>query len=626
MISRDEYDVVVIGGGHAGIEAGVAAARLGCKACLFSISLESIANLPCNPSIGGTAKGQLVREVDALGGVMGELADRACLEFRMLNQSKGYAARSPRAQVDKNQYKILAKQMLERQQNLHVRQAEIVDIILDAHGAVNSVITATGIEFLCKTVIIATGTFLRSRVIIGSYAKESGPDGCFSASFLSRNLQKIGVKLTRFKTGTPARVNRCSIDFSRLEPQFGDTETLPFSFRTRVVPQNKTHCHITYTNENTHNIIRKNLDKSPLYSGIIEGVGPRYCPSIEDKVVKFSDKPRHQLFIEPMGENTDEMYLQGLSTSLPEDVQIEMIRSIAGLEHAQIMRSAYAIEYDCCDPLQLKSTLEFKNIPGLFGAGQFCGTSGYEEAAAQGLIAGINAARKAQNKQEFTISRADAYIGVLIDDLVTKGASEPYRMMTSRAEFRLLLRHDNADARLMPLGFELGLIAPDVFEHYLLKKKNVEIELKRLQTAAIPASAELEKFMRHIGARKIFGGIKSLELLKRPEVTYADIQKIDPAAPCLEKFAAEQVEISVKYKGYLKKQSAQVARQKKFESTKLSPEIDYEKIKGLRLEAAQKLSVVKPETIGQAARISGVNPADISVLLIFLKIWRAQNF
>ncbi len=620
--SKESYDVAVVGGGHAGIEAALAASRLGMKTCIFSISLDAVANLPCNPSIGGTAKGHLVREIDALGGEMGKAADETFIQSRILNRGKGPAVHSLRAQIDRKAYQAEMKHRLELEPNLDVRQAEIVDVKLDENHCVKSVITRTGAEYLCKAAIISTGTYLKSRIIIGEFSQESGPDGVFPATELSQNLKNIGVELRRFKTGTPPRINRRSIDFSGLEEQLGDENITPFSFETETDGlKSQISCHITYTNENTHKIINDNLDRSPLYGGGgITGIGPRYCPSIEDKVVRFADKERHQLFVEPMGLNTEEIYLQGFSSSMPEDVQIEMLHSLKGFEHAQVMRNAYAIEYDCADPLQLYPTLEFKNISGLYGAGQFNGTSGYEEAAAQGLIAGINAALKLKGKKPFILSRSEAYIGTLIDDLVTKGTNEPYRMMTSRSEYRLLLRQDNADLRLTPYGYEIGLISSERYSKFLTKRRMIEAETERLKKIVFPPSKEVNEYLISVGSRPISTGVKAIEMLRRPQVSYDSMAVIDSGRPeNLPPDVCEQVEISIKYAGYIERQIKQAQQLKKLEEKKLPENIDYNEIDGLRLEARQKLNQIRPASIGQASRISGVSPADIAVLMIFIK-------
>ncbi len=620
MFTADTYDIVVIGGGHAGIEAALAAARLGLKTCIFSITLDGVANLPCNPSIGGTAKGHLVREIDALGGEMGKAADETFIQSRILNRGKGPAVHSLRAQIDRRNYQTDMKHRLELCENLDLRQGEIVDITLNDDNSVRSVITAAGAEYLCRGIVVCTGTYLASRIIIGEYSRESGPDGVFPAKGLSAALEKIGVELVRFKTGTPPRINRRSIDFSQLEEQLGDEEITPFSFETKGRLENKISCYITYTNEKTHKIILDNLHRSPLFGGDIKGIGPRYCPSIEDKIVRFKDKERHQLFIEPMGLNTEEMYLQGFSSSMPEDVQLEMIHSLKGFENAQVTRNAYAIEYDCANPLQLKPTLEFKKIGGLYGAGQFNGSSGYEEAAAQGLVAGINAALKLLGREPLILRRSQAYIGTLIDDLVTKGTNEPYRMMTSRSEYRLLLRQDNADLRLTPIGHEIGLISDERYESFLAKKKAIEEEIKRLEKLVIPPSEKANKILSDLGSTAISTGFKASELLKRPEVSYFALAPIDEERPSLTPDICEQVEISIKYEGYISRQTAQAQQFAKLENKKLPKDINYMKIDGLRIEARQKLEKIRPESLGQASRISGVSPADISVLMIYLKI------
>ena len=620
MFTADNYDVAVIGGGHAGIEAALASARLGLKTCIFSITLDGVANLPCNPSIGGTAKGHLVREIDALGGEMGRAADRNFIQSRILNRGKGPAVHSLRAQIDRRKYQTDMKHRLELCDNLDLRQAEIVDITLNDDNSVRSVITMMGAEYLCRAVVVCTGTYLKSRVIIGEYSAESGPDGVFPARGLSDSLRRIGVELVRFKTGTPPRINRRSIDFSKLEVQEGDDEITPFSFETEGELKNKISCHITYTNEKTHKIILDNLDRSPLYGGkTIKGIGPRYCPSIEDKIVRFKDKERHQLFVEPMGLDTEEMYLQGFSSSMPEDVQLDMIHSLPGFENAQVMRNAYAIEYDCANPLQLLPTLEFKKISGLYGAGQFNGSSGYEEAAAQGLIAGINAALKILDREPFVLERSQAYIGTLIDDLVTKETNEPYRMMTSRSEYRLLLRQDNADLRLTPLGHKIGLISDERYEKFLKKKEKTEKEIERLRKLVFPPSDKINKLLREAGSTEISTGVHADELLKRPQITYDMLSEADGERKPLPRDVCEQVEISIKYEGYINRQTAQAKQFSKLENRRLPDDIDYKEIKGLRLEAIQKLDKIRPLSLGQASRISGVSPADIAVLMIYLK-------
>ena len=619
MFIADSYDVAVVGAGHAGIEAAFAASRLGMRTCLFSISLDSVANLPCNPSIGGTAKGHLVREIDALGGEMGKAADATFIQSRILNRGKGPAVHSLRAQIDRRKYQNDMKHRLELTENLDLRQAEIVDVTLDDNGAVRSVIARSGAEYLCKAAILCTGTYLKARIIIGEFSQESGPDGVFPAAELSQNLKKIGLDLVRFKTGTPPRINKRSIDFSKLEEQWGDEEITPFSFETKGEMENQSICYITYTNEKTKQIILDNLHRSPLYGGDIKGIGPRYCPSIEDKIVRFADKERHQLFVEPMGLDTEEMYLQGFSSSMPEDVQIDMIHSLPGFENAQVMRNAYAIEYDCIDPLQLHPSLELKKVPGLYGAGQFNGTSGYEEAAAQGLMAGINAARKLSGKEPVVIDRSEAYIGALIDDLVTKGTNEPYRMMTSRSEYRLLLRQDNADLRLTPLGYEIGLISEERYQTFLEKKAAIEAEIERLEKLSLSPTEALQNYLKEVESTPLQSGIRAAELLKRPQVTYEGLGAFDPDRPKISREVAEQVEISIKYEGYIKRQLSQAAQFAKLEAKKIPADIDYLHLDGLRLEARQKLDKIRPASLGQASRISGVSPADITVLMIYLK-------
>lgn len=615
---QESYDVAVIGGGHAGAEAALASARLGVSTVMFSISLDAVGNLPCNPSIGGTAKGHLVRELDALGGEMGKAADAAFIQSKMLNRGKGPAVHSLRAQIDRREYHAQMKRRLEEQERLQIKQAEIVKINLDENNSPCSVVTHTGTEYGVKAVIIATGTYLKGKILIGSYSRESGPDGMFPSNELSDCLREMGIKLMRFKTGTPARIHADSIDYSKTEEEFGDEKIVPFSFETKEAGENKVSCHLVYTNERTHKIITDNLHRSAMYSGRVEGIGPRYCPSIEDKVVRFADKNRHQLFLEPMGLNTKEVYVQGFSTSLPEDVQLEMYRSVEGLENAEIMRSAYAIEYDCCDPTQLYATLEFKEIPGLYGAGQFNGTSGYEEAAAQGLIAGINAARKILQKSPVTLSRSQSYIGTLIDDLITKGTNEPYRMMTSRSEYRLLLRQDNADERLTPAGHEIGLISDERYAEFLKKQEMIKNEKERVSRLVIPpktANPVLEKY----NSAPIKTGVHMCDLLKRPELDYEALAPTDPERPNLPEAVCEQVEIQLKYEGYIKRQEAQAEQMKKTEQRRLPEDIDYSNIHGLRLEARQKLNKIRPLSIGQASRISGVSPSDISVLIIWLE-------
>lgn len=612
-----EYDVIVIGAGHAGIEACLASARLGAKTAVFTINLDWVGNMPCNPSIGGTSKGHLVREIDALGGEMGKAADKYSLQSRMLNLGKGPAVHSLRAQIDRREYSAGMKHTLELCENLDIRQGEIVDLYKD--GDKWFVKTRLEAVFSAKCVILATGTFLGGRVYIGDVSYESGPDGMFPANDLSKALYKLDIPLRRFKTGTPSRVNRRSIDFSELEVQQGDERTVPFSFETNKNPENKVVCHITYTNEQTKKIILDNLHRSPMYSGKIEGKGPRYCPSFEDKIVRFANKQRHQLFIEPCGENTEEMYLQGLSSSLPEDVQLDFIHTIKGLEHAQVMRPAYAIEYDCVDPTALKASLEFQDIDGLFGAGQFNGSSGYEEAAAQGLVAGINAARRVQGKEPVILDRGGSYVGTLIDDLVTKGCTDPYRMMTSRSEYRLVLRQDNADLRLTPLGYEIGLINEERYARFVEKTRLIDEEMQRVASLSIPLSDELQKMLVQRGTAELKTGCKMIELLRRPQISYDDLAPFDINRPDLPYEIFEQVEISIKYEGYIKKQEAQIKEMRRLEAKKIPDDIDYASLKGLRLEAVEKLSKIRPQNLGQAGRISGVNPADVTALNIILE-------
>lgn len=619
MYHIEDYDVAVIGAGHAGIEAGLAAARLGCKTAVFTINLDAVGNMPCNPSIGGTAKGHLVCEIDALGGEMGKAADATFLQSRMLNLGKGPAVHSLRVQSDRRAYSQYMKHILEKTDNLSLIQAEITDITTD-NGNITGVVTHLGAFYGAKAVILATGTFLGGRIIIGDSSIESGPDGMFAATKLTARLEEMGVPVRRFKTGTPARVNRRSINFDGLEQQAGDEEIVPFSFENDHIGKNQVVCHLTYTNEKTHDVIRRNIGLSPLYSGMIKGVGPRYCPSIEDKVMRFADKTAHQLFIEPCGLNTEEMYLQGLSSSLPEFVQREFIRTIKGLENAQVMRVAYAIEYDCVDPLALYPTLEFKDIPLLYGAGQFNGSSGYEEAAAQGLVAGINAARKLQGKSPLVLDRASSYIGTLIDDLTTKGTPEPYRMMTSRSEYRLILRQDNADLRLTPIGHDIGLISDERYDRFLTKKRQIEDEIERLtHVVATPKNEQLENILVSRGTPALKSGAKLYDLLSRPQISYDDLACADPDRPVLARAVVKQAEISIKYKGYIEKQLAAAKEFKRLECKMLPDDIDYTDIKGLRIEARQKLSAIRPQNIGQASRISGVSPADIGVLMIYLE-------
>ena len=610
------FDIAVIGAGHAGIEAALAAARLGCSTIVFTINLDAVGNCPCNPSIGGTAKGHLVREIDALGGEMGRTADACTIQSRMLNLGKGPAVHSLRAQIDRNHYARLMKHKLETCPNLLLRQGEIVK--LEQAGEEWLLTSRLEAVYRAKAVIIATGTFLGGKVFVGDVSYESGPDGMFPAAFLPDSLKKLGISLRRFKTGTPARVLKSSIDFTNLEVQRGDEPIVPFSYDTEEPLENKAVCHVSWTNDETKQVILENIHRSPLYGGQIEGIGPRYCPSIEDKVVRFPDKPRHQLFIEPCGLDTEEMYLQGMSSSLPEDVQVAFYHTIPGLEHAQILRTAYAIEYDCCDPLQLSATLEFRDWPGLYGAGQFNGSSGYEEAAAQGFVAGVNAARKVQGKAPFVLDRASSYIGTLIDDLITKGASDPYRMMTSRSEYRLVLRQDNADERLTPLGRELGLISDMRWEKFQRKQEQKQAELKRVQKTTLPPSQELNDILVSRGTSPLTTGAKLADLLKRPQITYKDLEPVDKDRPPYSTAIFEAVEIELKYEGYIKRQRADIEEARRLERKRLPQDVDYSAIQGLRLEAGEKLNKVKPENIGQAGRISGVSPADISVLLIWL--------
>lgn len=612
-----KYDVIVIGAGHAGIEAALASARLGVKTAVFTINLDWVGNMPCNPSIGGTSKGHLVREIDALGGEMGKAADKYSLQSRMLNMGKGPAVHSLRAQIDRREYSAGMKHTLELTDNLEIRQGEIVNLYKDGDEWV--AVTKLEAVFRARAVILATGTFLGGRVYIGDVSYSSGPDGMFPANDLSKALYKLNIPLRRFKTGTPSRVNRKSIDFSELDVQEGDKLTVPFSFETKQRPKNKVVCHITYSNEKTKQIILDNLHRSPMYSGKIEGKGPRYCPSFEDKIVRFSDKERHQLFIEPCGENTEEMYLQGLSSSLPEDVQLDFIHTIKGLEHAQVMRAAYAIEYDCVDPTALKATLEFHDLEGLYGAGQFNGSSGYEEAAAQGLVAGINAALKIKGEEPLILDRGSSYIGTLIDDLITKGCTDPYRMMTGRSEYRLVLRQDNADIRLTPIGHKIGLISDERYDAFLFKQEQIKKELSRVKSLSIPITDDLQKMLREKGTAELKTGCKMIELLKRPQITYEDLKPFDLTREDLPYEVFEQVEISVKYEGYIKKQEAKIKEMRRLEAKRIPEDIDYSTLKGLRLEAIEKLSAVRPQNLGQAGRISGVNPADVTALNIILE-------
>lgn len=619
------FDVAVIGAGHAGVEAALAAARLGCKTVMFTISLDQIANMPCNPSIGGTAKGHLVREIDALGGEMGRGADKCFIQSRMLNRGKGPAVHSLRVQADRVMYHDYMKNVCEKQRNLYVKQAEIAEIMVE-DGKITGVITSLGAEYSVKAVIIATGTYLKGKIHIGEVSYESGPDSALPSKYLSQSLIDNGVELRRFKTGTPCRVNKRSINFDFMERQDGDENIVPFSFETPTEGlENQVCCYVTYTNSKTHEVILSNLDRSPLYSGRIEGVGPRYCPSIEDKIVRFSDKPRHQLFVEPMGLSTEEYYLQGMSSSLPEDVQLAFLRTIDGLEDVEIMRPAYAIEYDCCDPTQLSNTLEFRKISGLYGAGQFNGSSGYEEAAAQGIVAGINAALKIKNREPMILDRASSYIGTLVDDLVTKGCSDPYRMMTSRSEYRLVLRQDNADQRLTPIGYRIGLISESRYNRLLDKVEKVNSEIKRVSTLNISPGAEINDFLNEMGTAALSTGCKLADLIRRPQLNYRMLAPFDYDRPELSDEIAEQVELQIKYEGYISKQMAQIEQMRKHESKKIPENVDYNSVHGLRLEAIEKLNRIQPSSLGQASRISGVSPADISLLDVWLQHETGDN-
>lgn len=616
LVYTEKYDVAVIGAGHAGIEAGLSSARLGCNTIVFAINLDSVGNCPCNPSIGGTAKGHLVREIDALGGEMGKTTDECFLQSRMLNLGKGPAVHSLRAQIDRNKYKETMKHKLELQENLTLKQAEIIEIFRE--DEMWKLITKNNMQYIAKAVVIATGTFLEGKIHIGETSYASGPDGVFPATELGNSIKKLGLKLKRFKTGTPARVLKSSINFDVLEKQFGDDEIVPFSYSTNKIMENKVVCYISWTNDKTKEVILKNLNRAPMYSGKIEGIGPRYCPSIEDKIVRFPDKKRHQLFIEPCGINTEEMYLQGMSTSLPEEVQTEMYRTIPGLENVKIMRPAYAIEYDIADPTQMNSTLEYVEFPGLFGAGQFNGSSGYEEAAAQGLIAGINAALKVMKKEQLILDRGSSYIGTLIDDLVTKGVNDPYRMMTSRSEYRLILRQDNADERLTPLGRKIGLIDDKRWNEFLIKQKLKKAELERIKNVVLSPTKELNELLVSRETSPVSSGIRISELIKRPQITYNDLKPFDTSRGEIDKKILEQIQTEIKYEGYIVRQNRQISEMRRLENKSLPHTVDYKSIKGLRLEAAEKLSKIRPQNIGQAARISGVSPADISVLIIWL--------